>query len=327
MSGLGRSNAAGLLALTRVFFYAAAAMTHSLLSSFRGALALVIALVASPALATSPVPFIDAHVHLNDVSMQLSLMQRYGAQKAVVFWGGRSSNESVAQAAREHPDRFIAFASVSPERRAYQSAWRGGDASALLAELDALLASGQYRGIGEINAVHFESAGFAETDYALDGPLMDGIMTLARKHRVPVMLHVESTRMAELSALLDRHADVPVIWAHGGYTPLILARRMLARHPQLYYELSARTWPRHPRSPEFTLLRDGQQLWPEWLKLIEAMPERFVVGTDASHRDLASEEMKYASVQNFLVQLSPRAQALVGRSNLLRLLGLDSALR
>ncbi|MDA7416948.1 amidohydrolase family protein [Xenophilus arseniciresistens] len=292
------------------------------------ALALLFTLAGAPAAATPPVPFIDAHVHLNDPQMQLALMDRFGVERAVVFWGGRSSNESVAQAARDHPDRFIAFASISPERRSYQPAWRGnGDANALLAELDALLASGQYRGIGEINAVHFESAGFAETDYALASPMMDGIMALARRHRVPVMLHVESTRMAELSALLERFADVPVIWAHGGYTPLILARRMLAQHPQLYYELSARTWPRHPRSPEFTLLRDGRQLWPEWLKLIEAMPERFLVGTDASHRDPVSEQMKFASVQNFLSQLSPAAQARVGRDNLLRLLGLDSGLR
>jgi predicted TIM-barrel fold metal-dependent hydrolase len=68
---------------------------------------------------------------------------------------------------------------------------------------------------------------------------------------------VESTRMAELSQLLERFPDVPVIWAHGGYTPLFLARRMLDRHPNLYYELSARTWPRHPRSPDYTILRDG----------------------------------------------------------------------
>lgn len=292
----------------------------------RCALSLAFALAGLPTLA-QPIPFIDAHVHLNDPQMQLALMERFGAQQAVVFWGGRSSNESVAEAARQHPGRFIAFASISPERRAYRPAWAAGDGAALLAELDALLATGHYRGIGEINAVHFESAGFAETDYALSGPLMHGIMALARQHRVPVMLHVESTRMAELSALLTQFPDVPVIWAHGGYTPLILARRMLAQHPNLYYELSARTWPRHPRSPEFTLLRDGQQVWPEWLALIESQPGRFLIGTDASHRDAATEQMKFASVQNFLAQLSPAAQAQVARTTLLTLLGPARAAR
>ncbi len=269
----------------------------------------------------SNIPFADAHVHLNDEAMQLELMDRHGASHAVVFWGGRSDNDSVAQAARRHPQRFIAFASISPERTAYRPAWDGND-KALLETLDRLLASGQYKGIGEISAVHFPSAGFGETNFDPLGPMVTGIMALARKHKVPVMLHIESTRMAELSALLEQFADVPVIWAHGGYTPLFLAQRMLQRHPNLYYELSARTWPRHPRSPDYTILRDGNLVWPEWLALIEAQPRRFLVGTDASHRSRESEAMKFESVQNFLRQLSPAARLRVGTENLLELVGL-----
>jgi hypothetical protein len=88
-----------------------------------------------------------------------------------------------------------------------------------------------------------------------------------------------------------------VIWAHGGYTPLFIARRMLERHPNLHYELSARTWPRHPRAPDYTILRDGREVWPEWLALIEAKADRFIIGTDASHRSRESEVMKLESVQ------------------------------
>lgn len=269
----------------------------------------------------APIPFVDAHAHLNDEAMQLELMDRYGASHAVVFWGGRSDNESVAQAAGRHPQRLIAFASISPERTMYRPAWESAD-KALLGTLDRLLATGRYRGIGEISAVHFPAAGFGETDFNPVGPMMTGIMALARKYRVPVMVHIESTRMAELSALLEQFPDVPVIWAHGGYTPLFLARRMLQRHPNLYYELSARTWPRHPRSPDYTILRDGSQVWPEWLELIEAQPRRFMVGTDASHRSRESETMKFESVQNLLRQLSPAARQRVAQDNLLELVGL-----
>jgi predicted TIM-barrel fold metal-dependent hydrolase len=266
------------------------------------------------------VPFVDAHVHLNDERLQLQLMETYGVTRAVVFWGRSSDNEAVADAARRHPDRFIPFASISPERAAYRRAWEADDA-ALLESLDQLLASGRFKGIGEISAVHFPSPGLAETDYDPTGPMMRGIMTVARRHRVPVMVHVEVTRLRGLAALLEAFPDVPVIWAHGGYTPLVLARRMLERHPNLHYELSARTWPRHPRSPDYTILRDGREVWPEWLALIEALPDRFVVGTDASHRSLAGEVMKHESVQTFLRQLSPAARERVARTNLLRLLG------
>jgi predicted TIM-barrel fold metal-dependent hydrolase len=267
-----------------------------------------------------PVPFADAHVHLNDLEMQLALMERHAVSHAVVFWGGRSTNETVAEAARKHPGRLIPFASISPERTAYRPQWEG-DPAPLLAQLDALLATGLYRGIGEISAVHFPAAGFGETDFAPGGPMMRGIFALARRYKVPVMLHVEITRMAELSALLASFPDVPVIWAHGGYTPLFLAKRMLERHPNLYYELSARTWPRHPRSPDYTILRDGERVWPEWLEWIEANPRRILVGTDASHRSAESEAMKFESVRNFLRQLTPGTRARVARENLLELVG------
>jgi predicted TIM-barrel fold metal-dependent hydrolase len=239
-----------------------------------------------------PVPFVDSHVHLNDERLQIELMERYGVERAVVFWGRGSDNESVAAAAARHPGRFVAFASISPERAAYRKGWDAGHAD-LLRSLDALLASGRFKGIGEISAVHFPSPGLPEADYDPMGPM------------------------------LEAFPDVAVIWAHGGYTPLFVARRMLERHPNLYYELSARTWPRHPRSPDYTILRDGRQVWPQWLELIEAKPDRFVVGTDASHRSEAMERMKLESVQAFLRQLSPAARARVARTNLLRLLGAE----
>jgi Tat protein secretion system quality control protein TatD with DNase activity len=266
------------------------------------------------------VPFIDAHVHLNDPAMQLELMDRHGATHAVVFWGGRSDNASVLAEARKQP-RLIPFASISPERTAYRPAWQAND-PALLHELEAMVATGQYKGIGEINAVHFPSTGFAETDFAPTAPMMQGLFALAQKFRVPLLLHIEITRMEELSSMLEQHREVQVIWAHGGYTPLFLARRMLERHPNLTYELSARTWPRHPRSPDYTLLRDGSAVWPEWLALIESMPTRFVVGSDASHRSQAMDGMKYESVQNLLRQLSHATRERVARENLLRLLRL-----
>ena len=289
--------------------------------------ALLACVVSTHAAEESPiVPFVDCHVHLNDEAMQLGLMERFGAMRALVGWGRKSDNESIARAAARVPQRFIAFASISPERASYRPGWDGDDPK-LLQALDALLASGRFQGIGEISAVHFPSPGLAETDYDPTGATMTGVLALARKYRVPVLLHVESTRMRELSSLLETFPEVPVIWAHGGYTPLFIARRMIERHPNLVYELSARTWPSHPRSPDYTILRDGRNVWPEWLALIEAHPGRFVVGTDASHRSEESDAMKYASVQSFLRQLSPATRERVGRANILSLVEPESVAR
>ena len=278
---------------------------------------LLLAGCAAPA--ERPAAIFDAHVHLNDVAMQLALMDEYGIGRAVVFWGRRSDNEIVLEAAAKHPGRFVPFASISPERSAYRAMWER-DEPALVERLDALLATGLFRGIGEISVVHAESAGFAATDFDPEGRTMVLIMAMARKHGVPVMIHCETTRLAGLERLLAGHRDVAVIWAHGGYTGAAEARRMLEAHPNLYYELSARTWPRHPRSADYPIVRGGTVL-PEWLALIESMPRRFLVGTDASHHLEANERMKIESVRDFLGQLSPAARREVAGEALRRLLG------
>ncbi|WP_119420607.1 amidohydrolase family protein [Desertibaculum subflavum] len=293
----------------------------------RGAIAGLLLLLAGGPVATGAerIPFIDAHVHLNNPEQQRALMAEYGIKRAVVFWGRSSSNDSILAAAAAHPDLFIPFVSISPERQAYRALWTRDTADTApprLDELEAQLATGKFRGIGEISVVHFPGAGFPEADFDPLSPVMQRIMVLAKQYDLPVLIHCEITRLREFSELLEHHPEVQVIWAHGGYSPLFLAERMLRRHPNLHYELSARTWPQHPRSPDYTILRNGAEVWPEWLKLIEAMPTRFLVGTDATQRNQALDRGKIESVQNFLAQLSPAARKAVAEDNLLRLLKL-----
>lgn len=276
--------------------------------------------------APAPLPFVDAHVHLNDVALQLDLMAANGIPQAVVFWGRNGDNATVLAAARAHPGRFIPFASVSPERREYRDLWAREDVRAV-ALLDDLLRGGGFRGIGEISVVHFPSPGFPEADFRLDGPVMTGIMALARRYRLPVLIHCEVTRSNEMEALLAGNRDVAVVWAHGGYTPYFLARRLVERHPNLHYELSARTWRHHPRSPDYTIFMTDDALWPQWQQLIEDHPTRFIAGTDAGNRTRASDQARIDSVRALLAQLSEPARRAVASDNLLRLVRQGSEVR
>jgi hypothetical protein len=95
-----------------------------------------------------------------------------------------------------------------------------------------------------------------------------------------------------------------------------MAERLLLRHPSLVYELSARTWPRHPRSPEYTILTNGERVWPEWRALVESMRDRFVVGTDASGRSSAADVERIRSVTVVLDQLSPGTRSRVAHETL-----------
>lgn len=285
------------------------------------ALATVLAFLLPGRLAAQQqVPFLDAHVHLNDPAAWVRLMDDHAIPWSVAFRGRNIDHRDLAAAAARWPDRITPFASISPEHREYRQAWADGDTT-ILGELDSLLATGRFAGIGEISVSHFAGAGFPEADFDPSGTIMRGIMALARRHGVPVSIHCEITRLREFEMLLESFPDVTVIWAHGGYTPLVLAARMLERHPNLVYELSARTWVVHPRSPDYTVLRDGRAAWPQWLELVEAMPDRFIVGTDASLRSQASDLEKIRSVQGFLAQLTPATRELVARENLKRLVG------
>ena len=265
-----------------------------------------------------PAIFADAHVHLNDIDMQLQLMDEYKIPQAIVFWGRNSTNESLTKAARDHPDKLIPFVSVSPEREKYRSLWKRDD-SKLLEILEGHLKTGVFKGIGEISVSHFPGLGFPEADFAPTSRLMKGIMKLAEKYEVPITIHCEITRIREFSLLLNEFKTVKVIWAHGGYTPYFLAKRMIENHPNLYYELSARTWLTHPRSSDYTIFKSNSEIWNQWLDLIEKNPERFIVGTDASHHSIGRDRGKIASVHLFLNQLSLQARDRVARTNLLAL--------
>lgn len=266
------------------------------------------------------VSFADGHMHLNDPEGWISLMDEAGIDRSVAFRGRNMDNEGLLEAAGRWPRRLYPFLSVSPEHREYRPGWQADDAS-LVAIVDSLLAGGGFYGIGEISVSHFPGAGFPEADFDPSSPVMRGILEVARRYGVPVSVHLEVTRLREFEDILAEFRDVTIIWAHGGYTQLFLAERMLERHPNLVYELSARTWLRHPRSPDYTILRDGSEVWPEWIALIERMPERFLVGTDASLRSLDSDRRKIASVQNLLDQLTPTTRRLVASDNLGRIIG------
>lgn len=264
----------------------------------------------------------DGHVHLNSLPPVLEQMRRHHVERSVVFWGHATDNAQVLEAARAHPE-LVPFLSVSPEREEpYGRWWRTGD-RALLAYVERELGRGVWRGIGELSIVHFPSRGFPETEISPLHPLMDGLMRLAARYRVPVLVHCEMTYARELDLLLTRHPATQVIWAHGGYAPLYWVERMLDAHENLSVDLSMRTVEDHPRSPDYWICRSPGQLWPQWLELIEASSGRFLVGSDAAQRDARADEARISACKQLLGQLSPEARAAVGTENLERLVGLS----
>jgi len=116
------------------------------------------------------------------------------------------------------------------------------------------------------------------------------ILDFAAANRMPVLLHQNLADEAskspedfqdpiyvkEITDLLSRHPDTTVIWAHAGIgrnvrvrDHLNLLRRLLAAHPNLYFDLSWFVW-------ENYIEKDLES----WADLIMSYPDRFMIGSD-----------------------------------------------
>jgi predicted TIM-barrel fold metal-dependent hydrolase len=80
--------------------------------------------------------------------------------------------------------------------------------------------------------------------------------------------------------LLAHNRMARVVWAHVGWdntgdATVELYDRLLAEHPNLYLQLKAY----RDSNSENMILADGR-IKPEWMRLIESHPDRFVLGSD-----------------------------------------------
>jgi predicted TIM-barrel fold metal-dependent hydrolase len=133
------------------------------------------------------------------------------------------------------------------------------------------LATGKYRGIGELHLI----GGFAPHWRT---PVIRGLFDLAGVHDVPVLLHTEFSNAGYILQLCRAFPRVRVVWAHAGaiLSPIEVAEVMEAC-PQLSADLSARDPWRFVNNP---ITDEAGNLTPEWRGLIERYPDRFMTGSD-----------------------------------------------
>jgi predicted TIM-barrel fold metal-dependent hydrolase len=128
----------------------------------------------------------------------------------------------------------------------------------LPARIEAELAKGGWRGIGELHL-------FADNRHS---PVFRRIIELAQKHQLPLLLHADP---AVIDTLYEIAPEQRVIWAHAGTFPYPdLIADYLRRYPPLSVDLSVRDDRIAPRGD----LRD------EWFELFVTHPDRFMIGID-----------------------------------------------
>lgn len=219
-------------------------------------------LAAAPAQAQQPapadtLPLIDAHLHYSHDAWDylptqeaIAILRRSNLRKVLVSSSSDDGTQKLYEAA---PDLIV------PELRPYRrrgelSSWMRDDS--VIAHLEARLAKYRYVGIGEFHLYGADA----------DLPVPKRMVALAKQHRL--FLHAHSD--ADAVERLFRHdPEAIVLWAHSGFDQPDAVREMLKRHPNLWADLAFRS--DHA---------SGGKVDPDWRRLFEEFPDRFMVGTD-----------------------------------------------
>ena len=130
-------------------------------------------------------------------------------------------------------------------------------------------------------------------------------------------------RLAEMA---KRYPDVPFILAHCmTRAPAQVAREVLTRHANLYCDTSYRSTARNAAPmlrPHMIHTAEGTD--SAWLAVIEALPDRFMVGTDIYTQDVSYDAVIGAIRSGLLAKLSPTTLKKVAHENAQRVFRLPA---
>jgi hypothetical protein len=191
---------------------------------------------------------------------------------------------------------------------------------------------GFWQGIGEVMTRHDDLTALTYGEPArADNLALSQIFTFAGEHDLPVFLHSnigsvwkhEPIYMSEVETAVREHPKTRFVWCHAGISRRIEVptltqelERLLRTYPNLKVDVS---WVVY----ETNLLQGGKPN-PQWVKLIESFPDRFMIGTDkvGHFSDYPPEIFKYYT---FLDALRPQTAKKLARDNLLAILPKSAA--
>jgi hypothetical protein len=187
---------------------------------------------------------------------------------------------------------------------------------------------GFWQGIGEVMARHDDLTALTYGDPArADNHALDAVFTFAGKHDLPVFLHSnigsvwkrEPIYLPEVEEAFRTHPNTRFVWCHAGISrridiptlPQVLGD-LLGKYPNLHIDVSWVVYQTYLLTP------DGKPSEP-WVKLVEAYPDRFIIGSDIVGHFAAypHEVLRYYT---FLDALKPDTAQKLARGNLLAVL-------
>ncbi len=244
-------------------------------------------------------------------------MSRFGVQMSLVMPPPGpvelpSELSDLARAAGGAPDRLAMLAGGESLNAMVQQAIKAGSAGPDLQRrfeqtASAIVQTGAV-GFGEMTALHISFT----PDHPYEAAPPDHLLFLlladiAARNNVPVDFHMDAVvqdmptpirftrsstqnprtlaaNVAAFERLLSHNRNARIVWAHVGWDntgemTVSLLRRLLAAHPNLYLQIKIDNPP--TQFSQNRVLDQNGTLRSEWLDLMRAFPDRFVLGTDS----------------------------------------------
>ncbi|MBI4986098.1 MAG: amidohydrolase family protein [Rhodocyclales bacterium] len=237
-------------------------MRRTALLPFLLGLALAAGLPLHTARAAEPaLPLFDAHLHYNwepvphfPLEKVLALFRAHGIMGVLATSRPNDGTRALYEA-KPRDVWVVPFIRPYRVRPDIQTWMRDPQTEALIA---AEYQRGYYQGIGE----------FHLTGRAAEAPQVGHTVAFAAQHDLYLHAHADD----EALEILFRHnPQAKIVWAHTGFsTAPDKVEAYLQRYPTLWCELSYR----------YGITDGGGRLTPEWRRLFERYPERFLVGSD-----------------------------------------------
>jgi hypothetical protein len=206
--------------------------------------------------------------------------------------------------------------------------------------LESDLDSGWCLGIGELGLLHFNKSGQQNViESRFDAPLMLRMVDIVGQRNAWIQLHAEprepngrshaSEVWEALSLWTKRQPTLKIMLSHTGMTSAADARKILEIYPQVYMSIKLMNSKNNVWSHLEPLQNAGGELYEDWAALMEAMPERFVVGSDVkfgqAHHDSGEKyDRLIGKFRRMLGSLHPEASRLIALENVRRLYGFKS---
>jgi predicted TIM-barrel fold metal-dependent hydrolase len=202
----------------------------------------------------------------------------------------------------------------------------------LLQRSDKLFADGRIKGFGELilnNQTSNPMVSFRRK-VNIDSAPIEAMFKIAAKHKGFVQIHSEddADSVDQIKALATKYPDVAIILSHcllSGDVDLI--KTLMNQHPNLYCEMSARSKSHYPNVDNERIrtrvIYSEDFAKDEWIKLIDAFPTRFMVGTDTYNPNVNFEQNISEIRKGLLARLQPASIELVAYKNAVRVMRLD----